>query len=534
MVRSAFMSTKKIGNLVETIKNKYYEDYEELKKDCEELEKLSRECHDLYGLSCAKINVAYYYLANGLYTECRDCLNEGIVISEKENYEDLLVRGYNTFALLYKNLFDDNMALEYFLKAIQLATKNKNTEYLGKVMNNVGDMFLQIRDYSMAFPYFIESYTYVKKQPDSANKYLTMMIVLLNIADVEQHLGKYQESLDHMIECESLLEQTGLTVLLDSIYAYKAYAHYYLGNIEEANQCINTLIDSMDDIIQDDLVNSFELYCKIVELLIKMEDSEKCEIFVSKLLEIADQLKTPRFKMEAMEWNIKYRKALLNGEGLIDCYEKFFDYSMDNVIQSFKNRSDSLKIKLDLMNALLEKEEIEKINAELEELSILDELTGIPNRRSFNKKLSKAMKCMNKEENIGIIIADVDYFKQYNDHYGHMAGDEVLRSVAKCLQNEDERFYPTRFGGDEFIIIACNVSPEEIENYIRAVYLRIQACRLEHVGSPDYQSVTISVGYCCSKVAEATTKLLVEKADEALYRAKEAGRNRFFSASIKE
>lgn len=522
-------NTMTMEELIDAIQFKHYVDFEELSDMCMALEKLAREKNNSYGLSCAQINMSYYYLSNGMYPEASGLLKQGVELAEQNKYVDLLLRGYNTTALLYKNLADDNMALEYFMKSMLLADELENHEYMGKVLNNIGDMFLQLKNYEMASPYFVESYTYAKKQQESPNKYLSLAVVLLNIAEVEQNLGKFQESLDHIMECEMYSNKINTTIFMDAVYGYKAIAHYYLGSKEKAVRCVDALIGTMNNALQDDLVNCLDLYCKMINLCIQMKDVKRCEIFARRVIELGEQLQTPRFKMMAMEWNIKYRNALLKGEGVDGYYEMFFDEFMDNTVLNEKNRVSSLKVKLDLMSTVLEKQQIEKVNAELKELSSMDELTGIPNRRSFNKQLSKLFVSIKQSSGLGVIIIDVDFFKQYNDYYGHLAGDEVLKRVAQCLQTENKHFYPTRFGGDEFIVIAGGVTKEEVETYLETVYGRIRECNIEHKNSPNSNRVTVSAGYCYGVLRDLSIKTVVEKADEALYRAKEDGRNRYYS-----
>lgn len=524
------MSIQRILQLTDELQHKLYVDNEELRDKSLELEKLALESNAVYALACAQVSLATYYLSYGMYNECREYVTLGIATSEEENFEDLLLRGYNTFALLCKSLFDDNMALEYFLKAIQLAEKTENVESLSKLTNNLGDMFLQLKDYDTAFPYFVESYEYTQKMSDSIGKFFTMSIALLNMADVEFHIGKYQEAYDHVLECQDLFTKFDASELVDYIQCCKAVSCYHLGKEEETNACISKLIEQLDYEVKEDIENSFNMYCMVIDLLIKMNDEERCRLFVNKLIELAELLKMPLYKMIAQEWNIRYRKALKNGEGLNECYEHYFIYAMENKVGNYQNRSKSMKVKLDLINAIFEKERIAKENAELEELSIIDELTGIPNRRSFNKEMTKIAKAGNTNEMVAAIIVDVDYFKQYNDYYGHLAGDEVLRTVANCLKSDDERFYPTRFGGDEFIVIVRNATNAEVANYIETLYQRIHDCNIKHIASPIHDRITISTGYYLEKIENFSVKNLVEKADDALYRAKENGKNQFLSA----
>ncbi len=166
----------------------------------------------------------------------------------------------------------------------------------------------------------------------------------------------------------------------------------------------------------------------------------------------------------------------------------------------------------------------------LKEYSMIDDLTGIANRRAFNDTLLlECNKAKRDKTTLSIIMVDIDFFKNYNDIYGHVAGDECLKSVAHAVKSEVKRVVDTvsRWGGEEF---ACILSDTNIDStLIIAENIRKRILRMEipHIKSSVSNFVTVSLGVASIVPSnEETCDKIIKKADEALYRAKNEGRNR--------
>lgn len=169
-----------------------------------------------------------------------------------------------------------------------------------------------------------------------------------------------------------------------------------------------------------------------------------------------------------------------------------------------------------------EKEKIEK-------LAITDPLTGLFNRRHYNEILPSEMcRAQRSQEWLSFVILDIDYFKQYNDNYGHHNGDDLLLSLAKTLKARCHRAsdYCFRLGGEEFGIIFSGLSPEEAATFVDEIRNSIEALQLEHKYSHVASVLTASFGLVTTKDPGYKMEQLYETADAALYRAKDAGRNR--------
>ena len=169
----------------------------------------------------------------------------------------------------------------------------------------------------------------------------------------------------------------------------------------------------------------------------------------------------------------------------------------------------------------------------LEKLAFLDGLTEIPNRRSFETILEREWgTALRRQEHISLVMMDVDMFKQYNDHYGHGAGDDCLHRVAQALVRTLSRAgdFAARYGGEEFVAVLPGTDKAGAENMTEQIRAAVEALEISHAKSKVSAFVTISLGVA-TVIPENRFQpgILKETADQMLYQAKEGGRNRFVS-----
>ncbi len=175
------------------------------------------------------------------------------------------------------------------------------------------------------------------------------------------------------------------------------------------------------------------------------------------------------------------------------------------------------------------KVELTDTNKELRELSVKDPLTGLYNRRELDERLElEVVRSRRFKEPLSVFMIDLDYFKDYNDRYGHKAGDECLISVAelirKCLVRTSD--FVARYGGDELIVVLPRYSREEAEKMGEKIKRTVQKKRLKHLKTGIGGIVTISLGIVSGIALEKDSpETFVKAADKALYKAKKQGRN---------
>ena len=168
----------------------------------------------------------------------------------------------------------------------------------------------------------------------------------------------------------------------------------------------------------------------------------------------------------------------------------------------------------------------------IEKLSITDELTTLYNRRYFNNIITQELYRLRRDQKtISLAIIDIDYFKKYNDCYGHQKGDETLKRVAKILKESFKRHgdYVFRVGGEEFAIIFSTTSPNDVLSISQELVQNVRTLNINHTESEVSDIVTISAGVVCIDLSlnnDITENQIYKMADEELYSAKKDGRNR--------
>lgn len=169
---------------------------------------------------------------------------------------------------------------------------------------------------------------------------------------------------------------------------------------------------------------------------------------------------------------------------------------------------------------------------ELKRLNRTDALTGIANRRHLDEYLAlQKARTQKKKAALSLIMVDIDYFKQYNDHYGHASGDDCLKQVALTLSEQlyQATDFVARYGGEEFAIVLAEVSKEEALSFAQVLQNAIIDKQIPHQASTVSEHVTISLGIATlsAKDCDVSAEELFERADKALYQAKVEGRNRY-------
>ena len=197
--------------------------------------------------------------------------------------------------------------------------------------------------------------------------------------------------------------------------------------------------------------------------------------------------------------------------------------AIDYITKPFNNAIVKLRIK-NYLNLKIK-------NDMLEKLSMYDGLTNIRNRRFFDETFEKTFSEIKRDKkSLAVLMIDIDFFKLYNDNYGHGQGDETLRKVAKALEKTIKRAsdFVARYGGEEFVILLKDINKDGVEAVANNLLNAVRELKITHEFSKIENYVTVSIGVSYYNSSSDITKLeLLLKADETLYNVKNSGRNNF-------
>lgn len=204
-----------------------------------------------------------------------------------------------------------------------------------------------------------------------------------------------------------------------------------------------------------------------------------------------------------------------------DIIKGFDSGAVDYITKPFHQKELLVRIKTHL--------DLKFAKEKIEWMSYYDELSGIPNKRYFNRFFEMEWNLAIREKTfITVILADIDLFKNYNDTYGHMEGDKCIFSVAKALNNCTVRptDFVARFGGEEFICVLPNTDPQGAVYVAEKMMKSIRGMKIPHKGSTVAHHITLSFGVS-SLIPQGDSDMMefISRADSALYQSKRLGRN---------
>lgn len=199
--------------------------------------------------------------------------------------------------------------------------------------------------------------------------------------------------------------------------------------------------------------------------------------------------------------------------------------SLDSMARQLRAHTAELELQVSLRT-----EELSRANRLLEQQSITDGLTGLANRRYLDRQSALLWQQAQRQgSSFALLMIDIDWFKNYNDHYGHLQGDDALRKVASVLDEHARRpgDLAARYGGEEFVVVLSGTPAETAGKIANHILTAVSSKKIKHSGSPlGHISVSIGLAVCDKVQPGMEFEELLECADNALYRAKQDGRNR--------
>jgi len=479
---------------------------------------------------------AYSVNALGNAIEALRLANKAYTIATEDASKQGMARALNMMSIIYFHGHQYDRGIRTIIHAIELINEIQDPLLIAAIYNNLAEIYFASKDYYYALQY----YEYALNQAFLNPEVVMIKAIEMNIAITQMRLGNMQEAKSYF---QSALvrgdrEDDPLT------HAEIEYRLAMIRLLEGDSDTADALLRDSEAILLD-VQNS--LYLVNYYYHRALSDIRLTE------LESIHYLNQALVYAEALDAKQKICDITL---ALSECHEQAGDiplalsfykqfHQLEKELESTHliTKLEILKEELDLtkeeplafkfQDTLIKEIELERIrghrlleaNHELKKIALRDELTGIPNRRSINDRLSIYL---NSNESIALFMIDIDHFKRYNDAFGHLRGDACLVEISKILNEHAELHsdFVGRYGGEEFLYIGRVGSFDEAHKRAENLRRLVEAHQVMYSVDDREHQITICIGGIYVENSMAHHKeFLLNASDQQLYKAKEEGRN---------
>ncbi len=578
------------GDLVAKILNNMGTLHEELKNYSVALDYYQKslnktiEIADIYGQAIANLNMGNVYMSLGNIVEAMKYITKAIEHGKSDEKTLLLAHAYHSMGLLYQKKKEYNESVNYLLLGVKKALESKDLYILFRIDIELGNTYDLMNQFDEAKQYYQKAF--MRSQEIGMDELMPRiyehMALFYEKHHMEEETLKYYKayykaskdveenrrrerinSIDYQSRLSDSLEETKIYRELSNELRKSYESMHVLSTIGQAMTSTHKLDDIFEQLYDNVnlLMNAEGLY---VGLFDEKENALRFDWYIEKgkkldsfTLSLDNQkswmvwsyLNKQAIKINDIEKEYKkYIKGLAATRGELMHSAMYAPLMVEGeVIGVFSIQAKEKNVYNDVHKDLLQTlasylaiaiknatktKQLAKLNEMLKEKSEHDGLTGIPNRRLFDEIYEKLWtQSLNNEEELSVMIIDIDNFKDFNDQYGHLIGDEVVKSVAELLskQKRDHHDFVARYGGDEFIAILPNSTKEDAEifaNKLRESLLVVN----ENLDIDTKVTISIGIASMVPSVDESKQKLIYT-ADNQLYLSKANGKDR--SSSIR-
>jgi diguanylate cyclase (GGDEF)-like protein len=276
------------------------------------------------------------------------------------------------------------------------------------------------------------------------------------------------------------------------------------------------------------VMDIFDDFYELCEMLLEIEQNEAFWDILSVLEKLTKSAGIINLQRKIVALKIRHYRMYRNNAEYLQAAGLFYELTEAMERENRYMMSNMLGVRSSLERANAKRREVEMENLELQRKSETDALTKLANRFRLNTFSENAFeRALREQTPLAVEILDIDYFKQYNDNYGHQAGDECISSIARILRHmQNDRIFCARYGGDEFIVIYEDMTEEAVRQKAEHLRQQIMDLRIVHEFSPAYPIVTISQGICYDIPKQGNKNWdYLHCADNMLYKVKKESRN---------
>ncbi|MBP5305370.1 MAG: diguanylate cyclase [Lachnospiraceae bacterium] len=518
--------SESITEYINTLKNYRNIDADELKWAAEKLQEEGKRLNDplLLCYSAYHLASAYYLLARA--DKAVEMFNEFIPIMKDNEFYDILVRTYNMLGIIYFSKFNIPSSVQCYFYALNL-TKEHGDPYEGIISYNIGNLYYEFEDFEDASYYFknsLKSFDLSDGNLDTLIYFLlgnSVLGICYNIMGNEEEATKIYNIITEKLPKDYKGKD------LCSIYIFLASYYNLVKDIRKRDEMCQELLSLAKD--QEEFISFYDEYIRFADFLYDVEKFDTLKELLIIVEEKISAFKNHFIEAKVADLKIKYYEAIgIDNDDYKKALETYYDRYVDISAEEKSVIYDVLAIRIKYDKQIKSQKRLEDKREKLRVKSETDALTGIPNRyrlTDYSNIIYEQAYHLNKR--FAFEIFDIDYFKNYNDTYGHQKGDEILKNIGNILKKmSSEKIFVSRYGGDEFVIVYYDMKKDEVLSAASKLRDTILAANMPHCDSLAADRITISQGIFLGK---PTKKLklwdFMYYADLCLYQLKKTCRN---------
>jgi len=484
---------------------------------------IAEKYHYSEGMAFSLHIIGLINLDKGACKEAVEKTKEALEIFSSLSDEEGMSSTLNTLGITLRNIGSYERALDCLMKSLKIQLNMNNTANIASLYCNIGNTCGNLERYSEGLQYHLKCLEIVEEMNDEegiADAYSNLGICYMHLDQNRKSLESHQKALKIR---KSMHDEKGMSFCLNNL----GMVFERTGKHEKALECYHA---SLDIKLKFRMKLETARACNTIGNLHRMmSDFMTAEQYLEKGAKLSREVNSST----AISENHRYLSFLYSDR---EKYKYALKHHMEfhrldkEIFNS--QRIAGMEAQLDLMNSELHttNRKLEQANVRLNRLSITDGLTGIYNRRRFEEFLTAEWnRCKRKGIPVSLIMIDIDFFKHYNDSYGHTMGDDCLKAIAQALSMKAHR--PTdltaRYGGEEFAIVLSETEQAGAMSVSESAKASVEAMQIPHESSDASDVVTISLGLSTMIPGRDEGQAeLIQRADRALYISKEMGRNR--------
>lgn len=415
-------------------------------------------------------------------------------------------------------------AVSYFLDGYYISLKFSFFDTQANILNNMGSIFYELGDYKRGIEYFLRAYDVTQNKQYKNPNPKTLEMILVNLSGSYARENKFEEAKYWEQKYLDIFGESNDLWITNNLLINHMLMDHASGCHSKLVEDINLFLESMKDGWAD--LFSIRIILEVIEICLELKEIELTkrgiELVESKMKNLNEAFHKERLaSMKIQLYELTNEKDKLFEELL-----KYYTIVRQNENEKKEIESSGVLSRIHLRHAEYSKRQIEIKNKELKRLNERDSFTGLLNKAFFEKKVQERLqRKTDEEEKDVLLIIDIDNFKEINDTYGHVVGDQVIKEVANLLQNKTRHMdYVGRIGGDEFCVLMLDIPNMEVmELWIKNFIKSVQDITCDKVMPGE---ITVSVG-AASSDGKSTNLELFEKADKAMYEAKKKAKNTY-------